>query len=121
MSDDIAKAVADALTFGTGATLDGKHVPLHENWGKDDPTAYIVWNEDRTEGVIFVTEQPHSDPNLPSALQDARQASTGERASMFGSTMAEAFYDAFDEDDARPIQAVSYAALLALPTPPDAG
>ncbi|WP_269220873.1 hypothetical protein [Brevundimonas vesicularis] len=87
----------------------------------DDCVAYIVWNEDRTEGVIFVAQPPCSDPNLPSALDDARQASTGERASMFGSTMAEAFYDAFVEDDDRPIQAVSYAALLALPTPPDAG
>lgn len=28
MSDDFAKAVADALTFGTGAMLNGRHIPL---------------------------------------------------------------------------------------------
>lgn len=38
MSDDFAKAVADALTFGTGAMLDGKHVPLHQLRGDDGPT-----------------------------------------------------------------------------------
>ena len=170
MSDDIEKAVADALTFGTGATLNGQHIPIADlalaapeakycdhcgaprsvatercappferqlhQWTGLHPAdraamaapvtvqgevAYIVWNDDRTEGVIFVSQPAYSDPDLPSALDDARQASTGERASMFGSTMAEAFYDAFDEDDDRPIQAVSYAALLALPSPPDAG
>lgn len=63
--------------------------------------AFIVWNADRSEGVVF-RETGDDAPGLPSAEQDAQQASTG-RHGVIGSALAEAFYETYGEDADEPL------------------
>lgn len=75
-----------------------------------EPAAYIVWNEARTEGVIF-TDLERA-PDEPSAYDDAVEASTGKH-DVIGSVLGREFYQAFEDDDERPIRPVSLALLKA--------
>jgi len=74
------------------------------------PAAYIVWNASRNEGVIFVEDS--EDPG-PGARRDARQASTGQHG-VVGSALAEHFFEAYEDDEDRPIVELSAAQLAAL-------
>lgn len=75
--------------------------------------AYIVWNEARNEGVIFCDDGSDTGPFATSAKTDARQARTG-RSGVVGSSLAEAFYQFYEDDDERPLQVVDLAALQTL-------
>lgn len=59
--------------------------------------AFIVWNEDKTEGVIFIDE-PAPDPNMHNAGQDAYYAADAwERQAPMTSALAESWRDLYDE------------------------
>jgi hypothetical protein len=75
--------------------------------------AHIVWNADRTEGVIFVDAE-NFDPSVwpLSAEDDAYQALTGEsRRPGIGSALAEAFVECYDDPEERKAQTVDWAVL----------
>jgi len=59
--------------------------------------AFIVWNEDKTEGVIFIDEDA-PDPNMHTAEQDALWAADEiERAAPMTSALADRWRDLYDE------------------------
>lgn len=84
--------------------------------------AYIVWNEARTEGVIFVDDEEHDPAVWPlSAQDDAEQALTGvSRHPGLGSALAERWLDCYGDQDALSMQCVEYDKLVAL-SPIDKG
>lgn len=86
--------------------------------------AYIVWNEAKTEGVIFVDDDATKAAGWPlTAADDAFQAMTGNsRQTGLGSALAEAFNSAYEdevEDGKTTLQAVEYEELIRLPHWPD--
>lgn len=60
--------------------------------------AFIVWNEDKTEGVIFV--QSEVEPFCSSAEEDAKLAATGVRPARhkFYSYLAEKFNEHIEDE-----------------------
>lgn len=75
--------------------------------------AYIVWNADKTEGVIFVdTGDRH--PVVQTPEEDARQALTGKRCNMAASVLAGVFHDMYEEDERHLVEitADTYRQLL---------
>lgn len=86
------------------------------------PQAHIVWNEDRSEGVIFVDQEPGSTAWPLTAADDAHQASTGRsRRPGIGSALAQAFFEAYEDDEARPILTIPSALLTAAPVREEGG
>jgi len=86
------------------------------------PQAHIVWNEDRSEGVIFVDHEPGSTAWPLTAADDAHQASTGRsRCPGIGSALAEAFFEAYEDDEDRPVQTIPLASLTAAPVREEGG
>lgn len=75
--------------------------------------AFIVWNEDRSEGVIFVEDSIDQGPHVQNAEQDAEQAATGNRSAMATSSLAEAFNDLYGDDEC-PYQVIADVGTLYL-------
>lgn len=75
--------------------------------------AYIVWNAARNEGVIFVQDPEDTDGD---AWRSAHEASTGQHG-MVGSLLGSAFYEAYEDDDERPLVEVDAATLLSIGEP----
>lgn len=75
--------------------------------------AYIVWNADKTEGVIFVDDGGYF-PGIQTPEQDAYQALTGERYATATSVLAGAFHDTYEEDERHMVEitADTYRQLL---------
>lgn len=86
----------DALTKAMLADLEADD--------SDQPSAFIVWNAGRTEGVIFTDLD--REPGEPSAEDDATTASLGVHGSI-SSVLAEAFNEAFEDDIERPIERIA--------------
>lgn len=56
---------------------------------------WIVWNADRSEGVVF------------DGMQDASECSANDFSAV-SSTLGEAFRDLYDDDDDLPLQMVTF-------------
>lgn len=77
--------------------------------------AYIVWNQDRSEAVLFT--DIGREPGEPSAQDDALTASIGISGSV-SSVLGEAFHEAFEDDEHRPVQRVPLATILSASAAP---
>lgn len=80
--------------------------------------AHIVWNEDKTQGVIFVDDPRQNLEEWPlTASDDAYQALTGNSMQpCLGSALAERWLECYEEDteDGKTsLQVVPYESLIA--------
>ncbi len=94
--------------FATLATTEAAPIET----GQD---AYIVWNQDRSEAVLFT--DIGREPGEPSAQDDALTASIGISGSV-SSVLGEAFHEAFEDDEHRPVQRVQLAIILSASVTP---
>lgn len=94
--------------FATLATTEAAPIET----GQD---AYIVWNQDRSEAVLFT--DIGREPGEPSAQDDALTASIGIGGSV-SSVLGEAFHEAFEDDEHRPVQRVPLAIILSASVTP---
>ena len=111
--DDLIDHLNGFITGGSGRCREALEargvviatVPAQDG---DQPSAFVVWNEGRSEGVIFTDLD--REPGEPTAQDDAATASLGDHGSI-SSVLAGAFYEAFEDDNERPIERIALSTI----------